>query len=72
MNAGISSSNINLAQIILQCMPINQEALLLISIPNSAIIVSQMQIPQKRFQRAVDGVKKFFGSHSSRMKVTSN
>ena len=42
-------------------MPISQESLLLISMPNSAITVSQMHIPSKtHFQRAVGGVKKFF------------
>ena len=42
-------------------MPINQESLLLISMPNSAITVSQIHIPSKtHFQKAVGGVKKFF------------
>ena len=41
--------------------------------PNSAITVSQMNIPSNtHFQKAVGGVKKFFCGHSSRMKVTSN
>ena len=41
-------------------MPISQESLVLISMPNSAIIVSQMYIPsQTHFQKAVGGVKKF-------------
>ena len=54
-------------------MPINQESLLLISMPGSAIAVSQMQIPSKlHIQEAVGGVKKFFRGHSSRMKVMSN
>ena len=39
-------------------MPISQESLLLISMPNSAITVSQMHIPPKtHFQEAVGGVK---------------
>ena len=51
-------------------MPISQESLLLISMPNSAITVSQMHLPSKtHFQKAVGGVKKFFCGHSSRMKV---
>ena len=51
-------------------MPINQESLLLIFMPNSAITVSQMHIPPKtHFQKAVGGVKKFFCGHLSRMKV---
>ena len=54
-------------------MPISQESLLLISMPNSAITVSQMHIPSKtHFQKAVGGVEKFLCGHSSRMKVTSN
>ena len=54
-------------------MPISQEALLLISMPNSAITVSQMHIPSKtHFQKAVGGVKKFFCGQSSGMKVTLN
>ena len=54
-------------------MPINQESLLMIPMPNSAMTVSQMNIPSKtHFQKAVGGVKKFFCGHSSRMKVTSN
>ena len=53
-------------------MSISQESLFLISMPNSAITVSQMNIPLKtHFQKAVGGVKKFFCGHSSRMKVTS-
>ena len=63
----------NLAQSFLFFMLISQESLLLISIPNSAMTVSQMNIPSKtHFQKAVGGVKKFFCGHSSRMKVTSN
>ena len=41
-------------------MSVSQESLLLISMPNSAIIVSQMNIPppkKKHFQKAVGGVK---------------
>ena len=54
-------------------MPINQESLYLISMPNSAMTVSQMNIPSKtHFQKAVGGVKKSFCGHSSRMNVTSN
>ena len=54
-------------------MPISQEALLLIFMPNSAITVSQMHIPSKtHFKKAVGGVKKFFCGQSSRMKVTLN
>ena len=54
-------------------MRISQEALLLISMPNSAIAVSQMHIPSKTyFKKAVGGVKKFFCGQSSRMKVTLN
>ena len=54
-------------------MPISQEALLLISMPNSAITVSKMHIPSKtHFKNAVGGVKKFFYGQSSRMKVTLN
>ena len=54
-------------------MPINQESLLLIYMPKSAITVSQMHIPSKiHIQEAVGGVKKFFCGHSSRMKVISN
>ena len=54
-------------------MPISQELLLLISMPNSAIIVSQMHMPSKtHFQESVGGVKKFFGGHLSRTKVTLN
>ena len=54
-------------------MPISQELLLLISMPNFAITVSQMHIPSKtHFQESVGGVKKFFSGHLSRMKVTSN
>ena len=54
-------------------MPISQESLLLISMSSSAMTVSQMNIPSKTpFQKAVDGVKKFFCGRSSRMKVTSN
>ena len=54
-------------------MPINQESLLMIPIPNSAMTVSQMHIPSKtHFQKAVGGVKKFFCGHSSGMKETSN
>ena len=54
-------------------MPISQESLLMISMPNSAITVSQMHLPSKtHFHKAVGGVKKFFCGHSSRMKVTSN
>ena len=46
-------------------MPINQESLLLISMPNSAITVSQMHIPPKtHFQKAVGVVKKFFWNKS--------
>ena len=54
-------------------MPINQESLLMIPMPNSAINVSQMHIPSKaHFQKAVGGAKKSFCGHSSRMQVTSN
>ena len=54
-------------------MPINQESLLMIPMPNSAITASQMHIPSKtHFQKAVGEVKKFFCGHSSRMKVTPN
>ena len=54
-------------------MPISQESLLLISMLDSAITVSQMHIPSKtHFKKAVGGVKTFFCGHSSRMKVTSN
>ena len=54
-------------------MPISQESLLLISMPNSTITVSQMHIPTKtHFQKAVGGVKKLICGHSSRMKVTLN
>ena len=54
-------------------MPIRQESLLLISMPTSAITVSQMHIPSKtHFQKAVGWVKKFFCGQSSRMKVTLN
>ena len=54
-------------------MPIHQKSLLLISMPNSAMTVSQMNIPSKtHFQKAVGGVKKFFCGNLSRMKVTSN
>ena len=54
-------------------MPIGQESLLLISMPNSAINVSQMHTPSEtHFQKAVGGVKKFFCGQSSRMKVISN
>ena len=53
-------------------MPINQESLLMIAMPNSAITASQIHIPSKtHFQKAVGGVKKFFCGHSSRMKETS-
>ena len=39
-------------------MPISQESLLLISMPNSSITVPQMHIPSKlHFQKAVGGVK---------------
>ena len=49
-------------------MPMNQESLLLISMPNSATTVSQMHIPPKtHFQKVVGEVKKFFCGHSSRM-----
>ena len=42
-------------------MAISQESLLLIFMPNSAITVSQMNIPLKtHFQKAVGGVVKFF------------
>ena len=62
-----------MAQSFLFFMPISHESLSLISIPNSAMTVSQMNIPSKtQFQKAVGGVKKFFCGHSSRMKVTSN
>ena len=38
-------------------MPISQESLLLIYTPNSAMTVSQMNIPSKtHFQKAVGGV----------------
>ena len=62
-NVGIISSNIwilqNMAQIFLLSMPINQESLWLISMPNSTITVSKMHIPSKtHFQKAVDGAKK--------------
>ena len=54
-------------------MPINQESLLMIPMPSSAITVSQMHIPSKtQFQKAVGGVKKLFCGHSSRMKESSN
>ena len=54
-------------------MHINQESLIMIPVPNSALTVSQMHIPSKpHFQKAVGRVKKFFCGHSSRMKVTSN
>ena len=54
-------------------MPISQESLLLISMPNSAITVSQMHIPSKtHFQKAVGGVKKLFCGQSTRMKVALN
>ena len=54
-------------------MPISQESLLLIYMPNSAKTVSQMHIPpETHFQKAVGGVKKFFCGHSRRMKVTLN
>ena len=54
-------------------MPINQESLLLISMPKSAITVSQMHIASKiHVQEAVGGVKKFFCGHLSRMKEMSN
>ena len=54
-------------------MPINEELLLLISMPNSAVTVSQMHIPPKtHFQKAVGGVNEFLCGHSRRMKVTSN
>ena len=54
-------------------MPINEELLLLIPMPNFAVTVSQMHIPPKtHFQKAVGGVKEFFCVHSSRMKVTPN
>ena len=47
----------NFAQIVLLFMSINQESLLLSSMPNSAITVSQMHIrPQTHFQKAVGGV----------------
>ena len=51
----------------------NLKSLLLISMPNSAITVSQIHIPPKtHFEKAVGGVKKFLCGHLSRMKVTSN
>ena len=54
-------------------MPISQEALLLISMPNFAITVSHMHIPSKtHFKKAVGGVKKCFCGQSSGMKVTPN
>ena len=54
-------------------MTLNQESLLMIPMPNSAITVSQMHLHSKtHFQKAVGGVKKFFCGHSSRMKVTPN
>ena len=54
-------------------MPISQEALILISMPNFAITLSQRHIPSKtHFKKAVGGVKKFFCGQSSRMKVTLN
>ena len=54
-------------------MPINQESLLVIPVPHSAITVSQMHIPSKtHFQKAVGGVKKFVCGYSSRIKVTAN
>ena len=50
-------------------MAINQESILLISMPNSAKTVSQMHIPPKtHFQKAVGGVRKLFCGHSSRIK----
>ena len=62
-----------MAQSFLFFMPISQESLLLIFMPNSAITVSQMHIPSKtHLQEAVGGVQTFFCGHSSRMKVTSN
>ena len=62
-----------MAQSFLFFMPISQESLLLISMPNSAITVPQMHIPSKtHFQKAVGVVKKFFCDQSSRMKVTLN
>ena len=54
-------------------MPINQESLLMITMPNSVITVSEMHIPSKtHFRKAVGGVKKFFCGNLGRMKVTSN
>ena len=54
-------------------MPISQESLLLISISNSTITVSQMHIPSKtHFQKVVGGVKKVFSGESSGMKVALN
>ena len=48
-----------LAKSFLFFMPISQESLVMISMPNSAITVSQMHIPSKtHFQKAVGGVKK--------------
>ena len=42
-------------------MPINQESLLMIPVPNSAITVSELHIPSKtHFQKSVGGVKNFF------------
>ena len=62
-----------LAKSFLFFMPISQESLVLISMPNSAITVSQMHIPSKtHFQKAVGGVKKFFCGQSIRMKMTLN
>ena len=52
-------------------MPISQESLFLIPMPNIAKIVSQMHIPSNtHFQKAVGVVKKFFCGQLSRMKVT--
>ena len=49
-------------------MSINQESLLLNSIPNSAITVSQMHKPPKsHFQMTVGGVKKLFCGRLSKM-----
>ena len=54
-------------------MPINQESLFLIPMPNSAKTVSQIHVPSKtHIQKAVGGVKKFFFGNSGRMKVTLN
>ena len=58
-NEDIISSNIsirqNMAQIFLLFMPITQESIWLISMPNSAITVSRMHIPPKNTLSKVSG-----------------